>query len=173
MSRIKKIAPVLVLVLSVCFLIPHQLFADENSRRNLAEEVMLQANTELMMTPAFEEMKAKQLERVRAISYPGKNKEKDLELRSRMAGHLDKKLSWNSLKDDYADVFAQIFTEEELRELSKFYKSPVGRKLLSSTGELVQKLLNTTRDQLVEIGPDLTKIEKEFVLEQKEKRGEK
>ena len=48
----------------------------------------------------------------------------------------NKYMSFESLKKQYADIYLDIFSAAELKELTAFYKSPIGRKLTSKTSEL-------------------------------------
>ena len=56
-----------------------------------------------------------------------------------MKDFLGKYMSWNSLKDDMAKVYADAFTEQELRELATFYKTELGQKTASLTPALMAK----------------------------------
>ena len=41
------------------------------------------------------------------------------------------------LKEDLAAIYAREYTEEELRELTRFYLSPIGKKSVAVEGKLV------------------------------------
>ena len=48
-------------------------------------------------------------------------------------------MSWDNLKAQYADMYANTFSEAELREMAEFYRTPVGQKLARSTPSLLQQ----------------------------------
>lgn len=48
-------------------------------------------------------------------------------------------MSWAELKDDYAALYAEAFTEAELRELTAFYRSPLGQKVATTTPQLMAR----------------------------------
>jgi hypothetical protein len=50
---------------------------------------------------------------------------------------LNKHMSWDSLKDDFAKIYAEAFTLSELREIEAFYKTPIGKKLAKNTPALM------------------------------------
>jgi len=54
-----------------------------------------------------------------------------------MREFLAKYLSWENLKDEYAEIYATQFSEEELRQITAFYRTPVGQKLASATPVLM------------------------------------
>ncbi len=45
----------------------------------------------------------------------------------------DEYLKWEAVKDDYVRVYAEVYTPAELRELTAFYGTPLGRRLLETT----------------------------------------
>ncbi len=47
-----------------------------------------------------------------------------------------KYLSYDALKQGYADIYLDMFTVDELRKLTAIYRTPLGRKLASKTSEL-------------------------------------
>jgi hypothetical protein len=47
-------------------------------------------------------------------------------------------LSWAALRDSYAQMYADRFTTDELRQLAAFYQSPLGRKVAETTPDLMQ-----------------------------------
>lgn len=50
-----------------------------------------------------------------------------------------KYLTWAVMGDRLARVYAQTFTERELRELTAFYRTPVGQKVARVTPALMQR----------------------------------
>jgi uncharacterized protein len=51
---------------------------------------------------------------------------------------LGRYVTWNAMKDEYAEIWAAAFTEEELREMTAFYRTPAGQKLARGTPELTR-----------------------------------
>src|SRR5690348_9956715 len=50
------------------------------------------------------------------------------------------------MKVDVASVYAEVFSEDELKEIIGFYQSPLGRKLLDRMPDLMQKSMQITQD---------------------------
>ncbi|HET7233444.1 MAG TPA: DUF2059 domain-containing protein [Longimicrobium sp.] len=46
-------------------------------------------------------------------------------------------VSWEALREQYVEIYARTFTEEELREMTDFYRSDVGQKLARATPRLM------------------------------------
>ena len=47
-------------------------------------------------------------------------------------------VTWNAMKEEYAEIYAGAFTEEELREMAAFYRSPTGQRLARATPQLTR-----------------------------------
>jgi hypothetical protein len=50
------------------------------------------------------------------------------------------------ITNEVAKVYAQHFTEAELREILAFYKSPVGRKMLTEEPKAIEQSLKAAQD---------------------------
>jgi hypothetical protein len=72
-----------------------------------------------------------------------------------MRAFMGKYMSWASLKGDMVNLYASEFSEKELKDLSKFYKTPLGQKLLSKQGVLSQASLELGQRNLQAHLPEL------------------
>jgi hypothetical protein len=74
--------------------------------------------------------------------------------------------SWELIRELYADIYMEVFTEEEMRELIKFYQSPLGQKVLEKTPELLQLSMEKTEvllyEELPKLQERLERVVKEF-----------
>ncbi len=61
----------------------------------------------------------------------------------------EKHMSWDSLKDDFIAIYMEEFSEEEIRELIAFYKTPVGRKAIKKMPLLRVKCARIGEEQLL------------------------
>lgn len=54
-------------------------------------------------------------------------------------GHMQRLMSYReAMLDEFAVVYAQRFTAEELKAVTDFYKSPTGQKFITASPELMQ-----------------------------------
>lgn len=56
-----------------------------------------------------------------------------------MSEFVDKYLTWEAMKPDLIQLYADSFSETELRELIAFYKTPTGQKTIALLPELTRK----------------------------------
>jgi hypothetical protein len=53
---------------------------------------------------------------------------------------LDEKMSWERMKPEYVRLYASLYTEDELRQLTAFYESPVGQKSIRIQPEVMARM---------------------------------
>ncbi len=73
-----------------------------------------------------------------------------------------KEISWDNLKEDYISIYAETFTEEELKGLVTFYKSPVGRKFIEKQPELMKRTMEISQEKMMELIPKMQELAKEM-----------
>jgi hypothetical protein len=56
-----------------------------------------------------------------------------------MRSFLTKYISYNAMKTDLAKMYADAFTEKELKEITSFYKTQTGQKCIDVMPTLIQK----------------------------------
>jgi uncharacterized protein len=52
---------------------------------------------------------------------------------------LRKHLLWDAIKDDLIALYAKEYTAEEMRELTAFYKTPIGKKIAEKQAKVATK----------------------------------
>jgi hypothetical protein len=69
-------------------------------------------------------------------------------LRKEARDAFQEQLNWPMLEPAFAQMYADNFSEAELKQLADFYKSPVGQKLLEKQPELATKLQTLTQQKV-------------------------
>ena len=138
-------------------------FADEISKRQLAEDLLVQLGIDKYTEIAIP-MIAKMQENI--FKSKTGDKEKD-EMFKEFSGKLweliRKEMSWENMKDDYIKVYSEVFTEDELKELIIFYKSPIGLKFIEKTPLLMQKTMEISQVRTKRLMPEINRIVEESV----------
>ena len=102
--------------------------ADEASNK-AAEELLLAMKSDKLLSQSIDQILDAQAESNPELA----------RLRPVMKRFFDKHMSWESLKDELIAIYVKEFTVAELREMVKFYKTPVGQKLAEKTPVLTSK----------------------------------
>jgi len=102
---------------------PARLKAAEDVLKAMGADSMLKKTTTAALTQASSQV-------------PADKRTKFLEI---MNSFVSKYMQWGLLKDQMAALYAQNFTEKELRDLVAFYNTPTGRKFVQVQPLLTQK----------------------------------
>lgn len=124
------------------------LSADETSHRQSAEELVRAMNIEQTAMAGVNAMFELQIQQNPML----------LPYRDVFQDWAKSFLSWEALAPQVIDVYAANFTEEELREMTAFYRSPTGQKALTKMeglfrecAEIGQKLAERHQGELQEM----------------------
>ena len=80
----------------------------------------------------------------------------------------DKYLTFDMLKKELADIYLDLFTPEEIRELTAFYQTPLGKKLVEKTPELTLRSAQIGQNAVLKHLPELqTELKKAIEADQK------
>ncbi|MGE8332415.1 MAG: DUF2059 domain-containing protein, partial [Pseudomonas putida] len=78
---------------------------------------------------------------------------------------LDSAIGWNKLKPKMVDLYTQTFTEQELKDLVKFYESPLGKKVLREMPKVTQQSAQLTQQSLEPAVPVVNKLLEDMTKE--------
>lgn len=76
-------------------------------------------------------------------------------------GIINKQLSWDALKGDFIQAYAEAFTEDELKGLTAFYNSPIGQKLIEKQPAVTEKMGRLTQQKMMGVMPTIMQKIKE------------
>ena len=113
--RILLYACVLTLVLSCHTAIP---LGDEHSHRKAAENLLLVMEVDKSLPQIVAQVVERQVQQNPQLAPQ----------REVLQRFLTTYLNWESVKEDTITAYTQEFTEPELKELTEFYATPVGKK---------------------------------------------
>lgn len=81
---------------------------------------------------------------------------------ARMIDLLKEEMSWAKMGPRMAELYAEVYSEQELVELTEFYLSPIGKKFVSRTPELMQASMQMSQDMLRGALPKIQELQKEL-----------
>jgi len=77
-------------------------------------------------------------------------------------------INWEQL---FADIYTEVFSEEEIKGLLEFYNSPTGKKFLAKQPELMALTMQTVQEKLRDIMPEIQRAAQEAVMKAKSGAG--
>jgi uncharacterized protein len=146
--------------------------ADEAQRRALVEEFFeltqvpqnvgkVNESVFQLMVPATIQMIEAELKKRKPLGE--KLPEKVNLMREKIMGMFRQQFAWDNLKEDYIKIYTEMFTEQELKDLVTFYKSPAGRKFAEKQPELINKSLELGREKGLALVPQIEQTIREVL----------
>ncbi len=120
-------------------------------------------------TTVFQPLIAGVVEQARILylqQNPGLSKDLN-EVAAKMRADLDPRFS--ELLEQMAKMYADAFTQQELKDILAFYQSPTGKKLLNQQPKLVDASMNFAQDWANKLSEEVTTKMREELI----KRGHK
>jgi hypothetical protein len=71
--------------------------------------------------------------------------------------------NWTKLEPSYEQVYADLYTEDELDGILAFYKSPIGQAFLTKTPEATRQVLLISKQQFAALTPQIQKLTEDYV----------
>lgn len=71
---------------------------------------------------------------------------------------LDKTLAWDKLKPEMVGMYTGVFSEQELKDLITFYRSPLGTKMLDNLPLITMESARLTQAQVQQVAPQVNKL---------------
>jgi uncharacterized protein len=140
--------------------------AQDASRLAMAEELMKAMNLSKQFDQIMDmaqQIGLAQIDQMKKSAGMAGELPKETELKNKMFGLVREMLAYDKIKDKFAAIYAETFTEEEMKGIIVFYQSPAGQSLLAKQPELVKKSTEMSMKMMQEIMPKLMQIIKETV----------
>ncbi len=172
--RIKKMC---ILIVVGVFVLLSLSYAQEQEYvcKQLAEELLLLTEADKNIERAFGMVKQMQMDQVKNMRLPRELSKEDSEkiasMQEKTMDIITKELRWDKLKGDFIDLYADVFTKEELEGIIAFYKTPVGQKFIKKQPELMQKSMEISQKQMTTIMPKIQKAIEDTKETLKESKG--
>ncbi len=147
-------------------LISSNIYADDSTHRQTAEELLSTSKADEIVNTMYDQMHTIFISMADKMNMPSERKsitEKYIQRLNQLM--LDE--YWPGMKDQLINVYVTLYTEEEMRELIAFYKSPIGQKYINTTPKLMQESLEISQNQMKDIMPKIRSLSQEMAAELK------
>jgi hypothetical protein len=130
-------------------------FADEASHRAAAERLLEMTGVEQQVEMAYEGVRSSMMANFEGAGAPPEARPVFEKFLDDVLALMSETLSWENTKEDYVDIVAGHFTEDELGRLIEFYESPLGQKTLEMMPELYQRGAKIGQERFEKIKPQI------------------
>lgn len=126
-------------------LVPGWSRGDDSSHRAWAEKLLTTMGAEKNHATTLDNLLKAQLRQYPAI----------MPMHEPVREFFTKHLGWEAVKEDLIRLYAEAFSEDELRQMVDFYQSPVGQKCAQQLPSLAAKSMQKAQERMREHLPEL------------------
>ncbi|MFH0824996.1 MAG: DUF2059 domain-containing protein [Pseudomonadota bacterium] len=138
--------------------------AQDASRRVLADELLTMMNMPKTFEKSMEMIKQMipaQVEEMAKSSGGAEAAAKVSAQTVKMIAMMEKEWTWEKVKGEYVGLYAEMFTEDELKGVISFYKTQAGMAFINKQPELVKRSMELSRKMMDGILPKIQELLKE------------
>ena len=117
--------------------------------------IIFKMNVEKTIEPIKEIMRKSTDAQIDMLQVPDGRREELKKLKQISHDLILEEFSWENVKDDFEKLYAETFTEEELKGLLSFYRSPAGKAYVKKAPELGEKTILISQNIAQRIMPKL------------------
>ncbi|MBI5381207.1 MAG: DUF2059 domain-containing protein [Opitutae bacterium] len=139
-----------------------------------AEDVMRKMNFDSMLDKILTQQKQASLTMMKRMvsgaSGRGAAPEDVAALQQKVMDVMFSQMNAESLRGDFARIYSEVFTKDELRSMGEFYGTPLGQTMIEKQPAMQQKITEVMQSKMVSVMPKIQQMSQEFAQEQKAKR---
>lgn len=125
-----------------------QVLADAESHAADAERFLLLAHADKLAVPVYAQVQQMFAQRFAESNAPQSEKALLETYQAQANTALQQAVGWDKLKPDMITLYTRNFNEQEMKELIRFYESPVGKKVLEKMPTLTAQSAQLTQSKL-------------------------
>jgi hypothetical protein len=159
----------LIAALLICAFVTPAASADEASHKEAALKLLEVTDAKNMMEQMLASIEGMMEQQFKAIGLPPEGQEASEAVQKEMMHWFSEFFSWEQMQGMYVDIYTEVFTEDEIKEMTLFYESPLGQKMLAKMPELMQLSMEKSQAAVLKKLPELQERLHKAMIELKEK----
>lgn len=153
MSRLPAFCAALILT---C--VSAQVLADAKSHAADAERFLILARADKLAVPVYAQVQQMFAQRFAESNAPQSEKAVLETYQAQANTALEQAVGWDKLKPDMVKLYTSNFNEQEMKELIRFYESPLGKKVLEKMPTLTAQSAQLTQGKLETAVPKVNQL---------------
>lgn len=110
-------------------------YGDEASQKAIVEDLLRTMKADQVAKPIFDQMRLMMEQQFAQTGAPEDMRPILKKYTDKLVDIMEQSLGWQNIKEDMIGVYVHSFTEDELKGMLAFYRSPVGQSVINNTGD--------------------------------------
>jgi len=153
MSRLPAFCAALILTCGSA-----EVLADAKSHAADAERFLLLARADKLAVPVYAQVQQMFAQRFAESNAPQSDKAVLETYQAQANAALEQAVGWDKLKPDMVKLYTSNFDEQEMKDLIRFYESPLGKKVLEKMPTLTAQSAQLTQGKLEAAVPKVNQL---------------
>jgi hypothetical protein len=134
--------------------------AQELSKEAKIERILALSHADATINQVFDQVKAMTASQMPAGTTP-EQRARAQEIQSKMMDLIKARMSWDKMEPQFAKLYAETFSDQEIDGILAFYESPAGRAMLEKMPLLMTKMMPLIQAQISDLIPEIERIARE------------
>ncbi|NLD38414.1 MAG: DUF2059 domain-containing protein [Desulfatiglans sp.] len=135
--------------------------AEDKSKEEYAKEIIALSDVGKILDQVMAQMKQMQGQIMAQAGIPESEKEKAMEFQDKLQALITEAFDMKKIEPQFVDIFTSVYTVEELKAISVFYKTPEGKSMLEKQPQVLQKSMLLAQNLVQDLLPEIQKIVEE------------
>jgi hypothetical protein len=153
MSRLPAFCAALILICGSA-----QVLADAKNHAADAERFLLLARADKLAVPVYAQVQQMFAQRFAESKAPESEKAVLETYTAQANAALEQAVGWEKIKPDMVKLYTSTFNEQEMKDLIRFYESPLGKKVLQQMPTLTAQSAQLTQAKLETAVPKVNQL---------------
>jgi len=158
----------LILIITAIFFLAVPAVAGE--KEDLAKEMLKLTDMQKMIDQMAAQVQQMLTSQLKLQNIPEKDNEKVQQFQKKLSKKILDAVNWDKLEPECIKLFSTVYTEEELKAIVEFYKSPAGQSMLKKQSMLIQMVMQIAQFKIQGLIPELKKMVEDFAASTKDKK---
>ena len=170
----KKILAIMMMTVMAVSMFAAEAVSAERSK--LAGELLTIMRQEQQMKNAFQMMRNMQQKMLpqmleqNGVKLTADQQAEQKKMMDEVMNIVEEEMSWNKLKPIVVEAYATTFSEQELKDLTTFFKSPVGQNFLDKTPMLQQQMMSSIQQMAMNMNKKVGELVQKRAAELQKKQ---
>jgi hypothetical protein len=142
-------------------------YGDETSQKAIVEDLLKTMKVDQITKPVFDQVRSMMEQKFAQMGAPEDMRPILKKYTDKLVDTMEQSLSWQNIKEDMINVYVHLFTEDELKGMLAFYKSPVGQSVIDKMPATLQLSMAAMQKHMPEVQEKVKKLDDELAEEVK------
>jgi uncharacterized protein len=157
-SRILVFICCLMLAVSFSACSAKMVKVENKSKEEYAKEIIELTDVNKIIDQVMAQIKQMQGQMIAQAGIPESEKEKAIALQDKLQAKMAEAFDMKKIEPQFIDIFTSVYTVEELKAISEFYKTPEGKSMIEKQPQVLQKSMQVAQNIVQGLLPEIQKI---------------